>query len=60
MKYVVSIRRKNSADITVEAANREEALEKASDECRRDDFAWRTTTIEYVSVKEERERGDAR
>lgn len=56
MKYVVSLKRINTAKIIVEADSREDALEKASQACREDDFAWQSELYEYQHVKEQKEK----
>lgn len=60
MKYIVSVTRKNTTKITVEAKDRDEAVGKVSELCRTDTCAWNTCSFEYNSVKEKVKNRDGR
>lgn len=61
MKYLVSIKEINYGGVEIEAANRQEAQEKAEQEYYNGNVFWKDTDISYPSVKKEnRDRGDAR
>lgn len=60
MKYVVSVTRKNSAKITVEAKDRDEAIDKTSELCKSDMCAWNTCSFEFNSIKEKVKNRDGR